>query len=271
MSSAISRLAPNRTPRATASELRAGFHLDQTAELLDWVNSAFKSSVDPCSPVIETMAFTSIFLDSSETPHSYLSIDNLEFQHSPPASVDRAGVGWVLQSKSHEIRRSIGADYSDNSVNKIIFINRTGVSAIHQGPHFGLFLLDYSKRNHRNTSDHVPIRRSLPSWVTDFYDRPQGKAARSDLKSMFSNLGDLLEKKDLSTIDYILEEVDWSRLPSELVMGLPRASVVVRAHLRAWREATSRAASELRKRNLPAERIMIGLLEKTPNSADTRT
>jgi hypothetical protein len=112
---------------------------------------------------------------------------------------------------------------------------------------------------------------NLPNWVMEFYSAPRDKAPRSYTRMLIVNMRDLLETRNFEAIDHILAFVEWDKLPPEIAMGLPRTSAVVRDKLPHWNGATLAATAELRRRGLPSEEIMIGLLDKVNDGPHSRS
>jgi hypothetical protein len=114
-----------------------------------------------------------------------------------------------------------------------------------------------------------PVQSTIPVWVTDFYKESASRASRSSLKVLFTEVGSLLRHGETNALDRVLASIEMRRLPPELVMGIVRATYVARGRLPSWKAARTRAVSELKRRGLPADDIMVGLLADTDDDANT--
>ncbi len=102
----------------------------------------------------------------------------------------------------------------------------------------------------------------LPQWLGYLYGEPGARATRDQLRILLTEMRTMLIDQNFEMIDSVLRGADLGRLPAEVVMGLYRTAAPAKGHLENWRPGVTRALAELRRRGLPAESIMVGLLDK---------
>lgn len=93
-------------------------------------------------------------------------------------------------------------------------------------------------------------------WIDDLYEAD----THTGLKLLARKMYAFLAESEFESIDAVLAAVDWTRLDDTVICGMVRYPSVAKNFLANWQVAVQKVYDEYVRRDLPAEKIMTGLM-----------
>ena len=158
----------------------------------------------------------------------------------------------------------LAATYDAPSLYRVLALMLIRPQVAYSGDHIAIFetvplsaatsLEDWQRRAQRAEGD-------LPSWLKAFTRSGTEEPTTRALADLIAQLEDLLAAKEFALLDRIMGEIDVASIHPTVAVAMLRVPYPVRQSLPNWSAFRERVSTDLRRRNMNADKILRGLTQ----------